>query len=128
MADLAKIKTEELEAEIKRRKDRHDFIIQGMAFTLNLEEIIDLQNQLNKINPPLPLPPNTIGVMKEILGEEIEKRRDRERVQPPINIPINIPNWPGYPKGPSDYPQPPTIWCSFKPEVPIWNKSATGYV
>lgn len=118
MTDLTKIKTEELEAEIKRRKDRHDFIIQGMAFTLNLEEVIELQKELNKINPPQ----DPFNTWRKIHDEEVEKRRDRIWVQPSINVP----NWPGYPKGPDDYPQPPKIWCFSKLEVPAWNGSATS--
>ncbi len=118
MADLTKIKTQELEAEIERRKQSYAFTIQGRSFTLNLDEIIDLQKQLNKINPP----ENPLDIWREIHDEEVEKRRGRIWIQPPINIP----NWPSCPKGPSDYPEPPKIWCYSKGNAPIWAGAATN--
>ena len=115
MTDLTKIKTEELEGEIKRRREEsqklHAIYIEGIKFDLNLEKVKELQEKLNKINPPQ----DAFNTWRKIQEEEIERRRDKIWVQPPINIP----NWPGYPQGPNDYPMPPKIWCSI-------NKSPTS--
>lgn len=103
-ADLTKIKTEELEAEIKRRKDRHDFIIQGMAFTLNLEEVIELQKELNKINPQKS-PLEEYAESWKKITEEKSKNSPLPWVQPPIN-----PGWPKYPENPDNPYGPVKIW------------------
>jgi len=52
MTDLTKIKIEDLEAEIERRKKYYSIVVHQVEFDLTLEEVKELQEQLNKINPP----------------------------------------------------------------------------
>lgn len=120
---LTQIPLSDLEAEIKRRKEEESktvrFEVQGVEFNLTLQEVKELQQILNKINPPK----DPFEIWRKA-QEEAERRRDNIYIQPPINVP----NWPNYPVAPKDEPfyNPIRIWCQSKLEAPLWNGSATS--
>jgi hypothetical protein len=72
-----------------------------------VEEVKELQEKLNKLNPPLDHAKEFKDALRKI--HEDKTRNPIPWVQPPINVP-NWPNHPQFPPTSPGTPYPP-IWC-----------------
>lgn len=110
---IMKPTTKELEEELTRRRTKHNVKIGGTIIALNLDEMEEVSRQIEPFLKPAPVKREEVDRNK-ILADEWKKLEEAGKRLPYFPPPVNVPNWPSYPKTNDPWPQPDKIWCETK--------------
>lgn len=116
MNNLNKFTVEELQAEIERREKQYRFTFKGEEFVATMDEIIELQAALNKLNPPA----DPFELYRKMMEKNMPWRTDQPR-------PWTEPVYPGNPWPTAPYTDPP-IWRDTEPRTISTSPHSTGPV